>query len=1002
MVSQTGDDATLIEGGSPSSMHAGEVAPSMRVGRYVLGDRIGRGAMGEVFRAHDPELDREIAIKVVWPPRFRGDAAPSRAKLMREAQAVALLSHPNVVTIHDVGPCFSDDAGVGPIYIAMELVEGETIREWMDAAPPRSWREVLSVFLPAGRGLAAAHAAGVVHRDFKPANVLIGRDRRIRVTDFGLARIVGSPSESATQSDADASGSRAGGAPGTLSIGTPGYMAPEQQRGDSYDVRADIFGFCAALYEALYGVKAFAGDRAEAVMLAVDSGQITPPPSGVSVPAPVRRIAERGLSRTPEGRPPSMEVVLAELERAARPSRGRAFLVGGITVVGLGVGLAWWPRAEPCLDAAHAIEERWDPTRREAVSRALHGLDVPDADLLARTAVAELDAYAVSWTTVRMNACRAAATTPPDLVDARTRCLERGLSELGGLVDMLGEADVALAAGTLRAIERLPLPTTCDDPQYLLSEVPPPSDPAIARQVAALREQLAEVATLRSTGEREEALREAVRVHTEAAALGYAPLTTEAELVWALCLEATGESAAAREHARAAYFAAQEAGLDGLAAASAVALVTALTWSNDFEGAREWQAHAEAALARSPSPERAISMEVASGHLARRTGDYPEAQRRFEAAREHADELFGAGSLEVADAELELAKLARVRGEVEVAKEILDGARERFVRHLGPAHPRIADIEVSYGNIAVIAGDWAAAERHARRAIEIIESWFGPGTPSAISARSDLANALVALGRPGEAIEVLQGAVATLDAQPEPDDYELSGVLNDLGGALAGVGRYEEAIAALTRALSLAERVLGGDQVDFAVSMMNLAIVRASAGELAGAVKDFERAAEIFEARLGREHLYSTNAISALASARQRTGDLEGAERDYRRALDAWTSLRGEHSPEVAKIRQELGIALLEQGRTDEAIEQLEAGLAELERIGGSEPDLAYSRFLAARGRFARRATRVAALELAQRSLLILRAHGPARAGMCAQIEAWLGEHGVGVEPPVD
>ncbi len=159
------------------------------VGRYVVLDRIGAGGMGVVYAAYDPELDRRVALKLLRPDRFGGDAG--RLRLLREAQALARLTHPNVVAVYDVGT-FGDR-----VFVAMELVEGETLRQWLRAEPrsPRPWREVLERFLPAGRGLAAAHAAGLVHRDFKPENVLLGRDGRARVVDFGLAKALADAAE---------------------------------------------------------------------------------------------------------------------------------------------------------------------------------------------------------------------------------------------------------------------------------------------------------------------------------------------------------------------------------------------------------------------------------------------------------------------------------------------------------------------------------------------------------------------------------------------------------------------------------------------------------------------------------------------------------------------------------------------------------------------------------------------------------------------------------------
>src|SRR5690606_1441989 len=230
------------------------------IGRYVVLAPLGRGAMGTVLAALDPELDRKVALKVLHETARGGD----RARLQREAQALARLSHPNVMILHDVGT-WVDPAGGRHVFLAMELVVGHTLSDWL-ASAPRSVDAIVAVFAQAGRGLAAAHAAGLVHRDFKPHNVLVGSDGRVRVTDFGLARSFGEDTRPPITVDTHT---------GPISlpelalhetltrtgewVGTPAYMAPEQLQGGAADPRADQFAFCVALYEALHGQRPFAG-----------------------------------------------------------------------------------------------------------------------------------------------------------------------------------------------------------------------------------------------------------------------------------------------------------------------------------------------------------------------------------------------------------------------------------------------------------------------------------------------------------------------------------------------------------------------------------------------------------------------------------------------------------------------------------------------------------------------------------------------------------------------
>ena len=259
------------------------------VGRYRIVRLIGQGGMGSVFEAYDPQLDRKVALKLVRT-RLLGDPT-LRARLAREARTMAKLSHPNVVTVFDAGD-FGQD-----FFIAMELVPGTTVGSWLSVAE-RSYDEVMKVMLAAGRGLCAAHAAGIVHRDFKPDNVLVDGAGRVLVTDFGLA--VPPPTAARAEvegGDGAISSLRLTGA-GAL-LGTPRYMSPEQYAGTKLDGRSDQFSFAVALYEALYKQRAFEGSGIDELRQAVGQGRIRAPPAGATVPYHVRDALFRALSASP-------------------------------------------------------------------------------------------------------------------------------------------------------------------------------------------------------------------------------------------------------------------------------------------------------------------------------------------------------------------------------------------------------------------------------------------------------------------------------------------------------------------------------------------------------------------------------------------------------------------------------------------------------------------------------------------------------------------------------
>ena len=325
----------------PTSALSGTVAradqPLARgdtVGRYLVIQRLGAGSMGAVYRARDPQLNREIALKVLHG-LLQSQSPELAARLLGEAEAMARLSHPNVVAVYDSG------TADGRVFIAMELVSGTTLARWL--TEPRRWQSALGIGLQTGKGLAAAHAAGLVHRDFKPDNVLVTADGRACVSDFGLARSVAEPPSPTSSSVPIAPIS---GETGML-IGTPAYMAPEQLRGQAADQRTDQFGFCVALYEAFYRSRPFRAANLAALLDAMPAGPT--PPGKTKVPARIFRVLARGLSVRPEDRYPSIAALLGDLESTARAAARRVWLGVAASMVlltiAIGVGVALRPAA---------------------------------------------------------------------------------------------------------------------------------------------------------------------------------------------------------------------------------------------------------------------------------------------------------------------------------------------------------------------------------------------------------------------------------------------------------------------------------------------------------------------------------------------------------------------------------------------------------------------------------------------------------------------------------
>ncbi|HWB76553.1 MAG TPA: serine/threonine-protein kinase, partial [Nannocystaceae bacterium] len=446
--------------------------------RYVLLERIGAGGLGVVFAAYDPSLDRRVAIKLLQARTIAADDAElARARLVREAQAIARLAHPNVVAVHDVGTYELEQSldGVLPrgVFVVMEYIDGEDLDAWVRARP-RHWSDVLAVYLAAGRGLAAAHRAGLVHRDFKPGNVLIARDAhgadalgRARVLDFGLVRAHGW-ADTPQRPDRDAPAraatlTRVGGV-----LGTPAYMAPEQHAGTAADARSDQYAFCVALWEALFGVRPFAGDDADALASAKLALELVPPPSSSRVPQAIVRALRRGLSPRPEQRFADMAALLDALAEVSRRRRRRLGVAIAVSLGGAFVAaLALRPDAvPPCRDFAQLREAVWNDSARAELDASFAASQRPHAQASARAVTRALDAYVNEWDAARREVCESALVHARIGVEAMNRislCLDRDLAQVAELVALLRTADDEAIDSAVDAVDALPPLSACTD-----------------------------------------------------------------------------------------------------------------------------------------------------------------------------------------------------------------------------------------------------------------------------------------------------------------------------------------------------------------------------------------------------------------------------------------------------------------------------------------------------------------------------------------------------------
>jgi tetratricopeptide (TPR) repeat protein/predicted Ser/Thr protein kinase len=467
---------------SESEPDAEPVAPprlwtrGSQIGRYVLKEQVGIGGMGTVFSAEDPALTRTIAIKIVRTGRGSND------NLLAEARMMAQLSHPNVVPVYDVGT--QEDF----VFLAMELIDGANLRQWMTSTK-RTWREIQQVFLEAGHGLVAAHRAKLVHRDFKPDNVLVGKDGRVVVTDFGLAHSTLSPSDRVA--------------------GTLVYMSPEQRAGEVADAKSDQFSFSVAMFEALTGERA---DGKNALKLRT------------SAPAWLVKVVERGMAEHPGNRFASMEELLSALART--PIRKSYFVVAA-----LALALAFFalrPHAPTCAESVPAkLGGAWDAERRAAIHKAFTATGKPNAEDSWRQVEKTLDDYANGWSAMHVDACNA-HTQSAELFDLRVACLDDRLAELRTATELFAHADPRVVTTAPFAAKALTPIAACGDTRALLAIKPPP--PAIAAQVGDLQRELARAKALRDGGKLDDAVATLRKTASAAEATHYEPLEATALL----------------------------------------------------------------------------------------------------------------------------------------------------------------------------------------------------------------------------------------------------------------------------------------------------------------------------------------------------------------------------------------------------------------------------------------------------------------------------------------
>jgi tetratricopeptide (TPR) repeat protein/predicted Ser/Thr protein kinase len=855
-----------------------EAIEPVRIGRFVLLERLGAGGMGIVYSAYDPQLDRRVAVKLLRADRAAHADDPAD-RLLREAQAMARLSHPNVVAVHEVG------VHEGAIFVAMEFIEGTTLAAWLGT--PRSPAEIVEAFLAAGRGLAAAHAAGLVHRDFKPANVLVGVHGRVCVSDFGLVRVVGGVK--GERMGPATSGSTAAGVDAALTltgalVGTPGYMSPEQFEAQAADARSDQFSFCVALYEALHGERPFPGDSFSAIARAVCGGLRRPTNRRRGVAPRVLAAIERGLSTSPAERFVDMNALL----RALGPTHRRApwIAVGLVGAAVAGLIAASLPATSPCAVDDSALAGVWDEGRRTELRRVFAVAHNSTAEQALRTTEEALDAWAAAWSQAQRDACedcRVRGRHSEAVLDLRTACLDRLRGDFAASVDVL-------AAGA-RPIESLPtllagLPSLqrCANLELLRQGPRPSADPAAAKAILA---EIGRGHALRQVDRADEAHAAAEHALAAATALADGPLAAEARFLRGMSRIDAGEFTTGIADVQEAANLAEAQRHDLLVAEARVELARKLGQRGaSVEERRQWFPLARAAVERlgdRRDPIRGMLSwaEAASLETEER---WDEALIAYGDAIELGGRAWPDGDDRLLCLRLRQAIVAGRLGRREEAAEGFEATSASIVQRWGPEHRWYANTLLDRGQFEIEhLGEIAVGMGRIAEALAIYRRVAGDGVEVAWASIA-LAQAAYLQGDYAQAEARVREGLALLERKLGPEHPDTLIVVDNLGAVLFHRGDLVGARAAFTRALADQRRLLGPDHPEVARLESHLGEVLVAEGDPAGALPGLERACKSIEAQHGAVHLDMLAPLKALGLAHLALGDPAAAREAFVRA----------------------------------------------------------------------------------------------------------------------
>ncbi len=836
--------------------------------------------MGVVYTAFDDKLERKIAIKVMRSDSAEG--SNGRVRLIREAQALAKLSHPNVVTVYEVGEW------QGHVFVAMELVEGRTLRGWLKIKRWK-WREVVAMFVQAGRGVAAAHRAGIIHRDFKPSNALVGHDGRVRVLDFGLAlaaestiaeRLAANPA-AVDRNDSSSSlvtlGSSSSLLGASLTVagavaGTPPYMAPEQLAGVEIDARADQYAFCVALYEGLYRRRPFHGKTVKERRREIADGVEVSFPSKIRVPAWIRKILRRGLAVDPEARYETMDALVSAL--AEDPTRKRRWALGGSVAASLLLGGGYLiaqqeaALADPCVEFGEELAEVWNDERRQAIGGAVERTGQSYAEATWERLEPRLDDYAESWSKRRVDACRTHQSGAHDaeLYGLEVSCLDHRRMALRALTTTLLGADEEVLRRAIQAADALPKIAACEDIGALTAAAPPPQDPEVAAEVARLQEVLESARVELGLRRHAKGLSLSKEVVERSREIEYSPLEAEALMIHGNLLEIAGEYEEAEEALHRGLWRADIVRNDSLLARTMSSLVYVISEGRgDYVRAQGWRPHADAVMERLGGESRGDARLLSTfGQLAMRTGDDEAAIELSKRALEIVEALYGPEDRELTGSLMALGTAYVGGRKFAEAQALYERALAINEKELGPEHPALTGILNNVGSVHGMAGDIDGTLPFFERALAIEEAVMGPDHPSLAHPLGNIGATYAFQGKRKEALVYIERALAVEEKARGADHPMVAVTLHNLGSINAEEGNQEAAYGYFQRSLKIRQEKLPADAPMTTAVMSDFGNLNLAMGKTRQGLRLLEKA---YARSKGSDEQAKTHAVAAFRMA---------------------------------------------------------------------------------------------------------------------------------------